>query len=90
MRIAEILSDLASLRACDASAALALVSARPHAPSELAAQFISTSASSIQEDVHLIRAQDLLLLHASVKVAHHGNIDSELMQAREDVNTALH
>ncbi|KAL1311676.1 hypothetical protein AAFC00_001780 [Neodothiora populina] len=82
MRIAEILSDLTSLRACDPAAALALLAARPssstsdgkYAPSldqraTTAAALGTFSDNETDADVDLARARDLLDLHKSVERA---------------------
>ncbi|KAF7567548.1 hypothetical protein PtrM4_141390 [Pyrenophora tritici-repentis] len=66
IQLAQILSDLNSLRACDPSAALALVSARPNTNTNTTAP----TPASTQEDTELERAKDLLKLHYEVKEAH--------------------
>jgi len=85
MRVAEMLSDLTTLRpeVCDQKAALALVTIRPE----------NTPASSINatlnNDPDLKRAQDLLELHSDVKLAHADGTDRELLSAREAVQRVL-
>lgn len=91
MKLAEVLSDLNTLRVCDHAAAIALVSARPIPPSANS----SSSTARVQgqrqdEDKDLQRAKDLLKLHNEVKVAHeHGRIDQGLVEARRMVREAL-
>ncbi|KAF2756648.1 hypothetical protein EJ05DRAFT_477753, partial [Pseudovirgaria hyperparasitica] len=92
MQIAEILSDLTSLRACDHAAAMALVSARP--PSESSGQVVSSgqdqTAAASEADPDIARARDLVELHRAVKVAHRqGTLEMELEQARESVRKAV-
>ncbi|KAF2132704.1 hypothetical protein P153DRAFT_262535, partial [Dothidotthia symphoricarpi CBS 119687] len=88
MQLAEILSDLVSLRVCDPTAALALVSARPPSPSA------STSASAApqnpstlaEDDADLTRAKDLVRLHYEVREAHRrGELARGLEEARRGV-----
>ncbi|KAF1840512.1 uncharacterized protein K460DRAFT_411095 [Cucurbitaria berberidis CBS 394.84] len=86
MRLAEMLSDLVSLRACDPSAALALVSARP----STSHQDANTTIPSEEEDVDLKRAKDLLKLHYEVKEAHkRGQLSNGLDEARRAVEKAV-
>ncbi|KAF2806722.1 uncharacterized protein BDZ99DRAFT_523296 [Mytilinidion resinicola] len=88
MQIAEILSDLTSLRVCDPAAALSLVSARPH-PSPSSLKPI-TSATKKEDDTDLKRAKDLVELHYAVKVAHgDGEPDQELVELRGSVRRAV-
>ncbi|KAF1353659.1 hypothetical protein BDV97DRAFT_396479 [Delphinella strobiligena] len=98
MRIAEILSDLTSLRVCDQDAALALLSARPTVSGSAQASAYTSAHSpshslivpdSVMRDVDLIRARDVLELHSGVKVANSSGLDRALRQAREDVEEAL-
>ncbi|KAF2234504.1 hypothetical protein EV356DRAFT_532813 [Viridothelium virens] len=87
MQIAEILSDLTSLRVCDPSAALALVTARPESTSSASATSAKTDTST---DTDLSRAKDIVRLHYSVKVALQENdLSRELLDAREKVRHAL-
>ncbi|KAF2459848.1 hypothetical protein BDY21DRAFT_369781 [Lineolata rhizophorae] len=97
MRVAEILSDLTSLRVCDPSAAFALVSARP-SPSRISAaekqpdfseqSELTTGAEDDDEDLR--RAKDLVELHYKVKVGHaDGRLDHELAEMRESVQKAV-
>ncbi|KAF2682632.1 hypothetical protein K458DRAFT_390554 [Lentithecium fluviatile CBS 122367] len=94
MKLAEILSDLVSLRVCDPTAAIALVSVRPNQP-------VSTSANSTEKsdrgdgegqeaDADLKRAKDLVELHYAVKEAHkRGELGRGLMEARRAVEAAV-
>jgi len=98
MRLAEILSDLVSLRVCDPAAALALVSARPAtkhdsgtasttAPNEEEGE---RTAGQHSDDADLVRAKELVRLHYQVKVAQQaGVLGRELDEARRDVERAL-
>ncbi|KAF2099627.1 hypothetical protein NA57DRAFT_75129 [Rhizodiscina lignyota] len=89
MRIAEILSDLTSLRVCDPSAALALVSARP-SPSATTADNAKPKGKNADDDAELARAKDLIDLHYSVKMQHsEGTVDEGLLEARYSVHNAL-
>ncbi|KAK4985132.1 hypothetical protein LTR66_008262 [Elasticomyces elasticus] len=91
MQIAEILSDLTSLRVCDPAAALALVSARSRPTTTTTTADAEQRAETGQEatDADLRRAKELLELHSSVKLAHRGGVDRELEEARERVRRAL-
>ncbi|EON64321.1 hypothetical protein W97_03552 [Coniosporium apollinis CBS 100218] len=91
MRTAEILSDLTSLRVCDPTAALALVSARPSTTtSTQASQTPEQPDALAEDDPDLARAKDLVELHYKVKVAHTGGaVDRGLMEAREAVRRAV-
>ncbi|KAL8829039.1 MAG: hypothetical protein Q9170_006341 [Blastenia crenularia] len=95
MQIAAILSDLTSLRVCDHSAALALVSIRAPA-SETAAtesskpdQSTNASSDDTDPDPDMQRATDLMELHYGVKMKHVQGEDRGLMQARRDVDAVL-
>ncbi|KAF4555781.1 Hypothetical protein D9617_2g057450 [Elsinoe fawcettii] len=84
MRVAELLSDLTSLRACDPQAALALVSARPAQAND-----VPTSGKPDDGDEDLKRARDLIELHSTVKTRHGSGVDDELLKARRDVDRVL-
>ncbi|PSK60132.1 hypothetical protein B9Z65_1030 [Elsinoe australis] len=86
MRVAELLSDLTSLRACDPQAALALVSARPK-PKDAIGEI--TSNATEKEDEDLKRARDLIELHSTVKTRHGNGVDDELLYARHEVRKVL-
>jgi hypothetical protein len=68
----------------DPKAALALVSARPGAT-----EGINGSTERNDEDPDLKRAQDLLALHSTVKLAHQDGVDKELSEARKAVKQVL-
>ncbi|PSN63360.1 hypothetical protein BS50DRAFT_637856 [Corynespora cassiicola Philippines] len=90
MQLAEILSDLVSLRVCDPAAALALVSARPTGPSTTADSKEKPTSSPEEDDADLQRAKDLLKLHYEVKEAHkRGELESGLQDARAAVEKAV-
>ncbi|KAG9626253.1 hypothetical protein KCU64_g18858, partial [Aureobasidium melanogenum] len=90
LKIADILSDLTSLRVGDPAAAMDLVMARP--PRDVAAlstQQLQKAQNTTDSDVDLARAQDLLDLHANVKLAHREGLEHALLQARQQVDMAL-
>lgn len=94
MKLAEVLSDLNTLRVCDRSTAMALVSARPTPPSQTNIPPTSDTQSQVRQeqdqDKDIQRAKDLLRLHYDVKVAHqHGKVDQGLLEARRMVKAAL-
>ncbi|KAF2498888.1 hypothetical protein BU16DRAFT_558927 [Lophium mytilinum] len=89
MQIAEILSDLTSLRVCDPAAALSLVSVgADSSPSRSKADPSATKKDD--DDTDLKRAKDLVELHYTVKMAHgDGEPDQELAQLRGSVRRAV-
>ncbi|KAI9792587.1 MAG: hypothetical protein M1816_002107 [Peltula sp. TS41687] len=95
MKVAEILSDLTSLRVCGPAEALALV--RASSSSANGAQDLSTSTSTAatgvdeQDDPELKKVYDLMRLHELVKKGYGAGKDSEseLMKARELVDGVL-
>ncbi|KAH7076500.1 hypothetical protein BKA63DRAFT_283867 [Paraphoma chrysanthemicola] len=94
--LAEILSDLVSLRVCDPAASLALVSARPDqaqppsSTSDPDAPQTSNSRPDEEDDVDLKRAKDLLKYHYGVKEAHRmGKLNRGLDEARSSVARAV-
>ncbi|PWY70345.1 hypothetical protein BO94DRAFT_539809 [Aspergillus sclerotioniger CBS 115572] len=99
MQVAEILSDLTSLRVCDHHDALALVTVNERIPlaadstqpSTIAA--IQASAGTNQdgyENEDLRRAKELVDLHYEIKARHAlGTVDEELSSAREEVARVL-
>lgn len=94
MQIAAILSDLTSLRVCDHSAALALVSTRAPASETLAKDSskqhgVSATDQKVESDPDMERAMDLMELHYGVKVKHVQREDNRLIQARKDVDAVL-
>ncbi|KAF2707786.1 hypothetical protein K504DRAFT_383403 [Pleomassaria siparia CBS 279.74] len=85
MKLAEILSDLVSLRICDPTAALSLVTVRTKPRTAAAA-----AAAAHDQDADLQRAKDLVDLHYSVKEAHRrGELGRGLVEARENVRRAV-
>ncbi|KAF2253449.1 hypothetical protein BU26DRAFT_418669 [Trematosphaeria pertusa] len=90
MHLAEILSDLVSLRVCDPAAALALVSARPDPTTSASSKAERDESREEQEDGDLKRAKDLVELHYAVKEAHkRGELGRGLMDARASVDRAV-
>lgn len=67
-----------------------LVLARPPSSvTDVVAQQLPRAQSASDSDVDLARAQDLLDLHANVKLAHRGGVDDALNHARQQVDLAL-
>ncbi|GME64675.1 uncharacterized protein LTHEOB_10802 [Neofusicoccum parvum] len=94
MQIAEVLSDLTSLRVCDPAAALALVSASAAAattaPTQTQEQGASADAAEGGGDEDLQRAKDLLALHAVFRKGGSGEgLVEELRGLRERVGRAM-
>ncbi|KAL6704727.1 hypothetical protein ACN47E_007648 [Coniothyrium glycines] len=92
MRLAEILSDLVSLRVCPPAAALALVSAhRPSPTSSATSTSPATPATNDDEnDTDLTRARELVKLHYEVKQAHgRGELSRGLEEARRSVDNVV-
>ncbi|MCJ1409195.1 hypothetical protein MMC19_003273 [Ptychographa xylographoides] len=101
MQIAEILSDLTSLRVCDYEAALALVTSyktlhptsQAQLPNQNPAFPTLTRQKSIQEeakdDPDLKRALDLVDLHYGVKEKHMQGADMGLKKARMEVQRVM-
>ncbi|KAL1974454.1 hypothetical protein VTN31DRAFT_4658 [Thermomyces dupontii] len=87
MQVAEILSDLTSLRACGQAEALALVNVNQPARVE--------TAQVTASEEKLTRARELVDLHYGVKLKHWNGpgaepkLDAELRFARENVNRVL-
>ncbi|EYE99220.1 uncharacterized protein EURHEDRAFT_408489 [Aspergillus ruber CBS 135680] len=95
MQVAEILSDITSLRVCDHADALTLVTVNerlpPRAPSQ-ETQFQSQSQAQSHRDSNedLRRAKELVNLHHELKTRHaNGTVDEELARARENVKKVL-
>ena len=61
----------------------------PSSVTNVATQQLQRAQSASDSDVDLVRAQDLLDLHANVKLAHRGGVDDALNHARQQVNLAL-
>ncbi|CAI7592174.1 unnamed protein product [Penicillium pancosmium] len=93
MKVAEILSDLTSLRVCDHHAALALVNAHrisldTSSPSQ--SDTTATDAITSKKNKDLQRAKELVELHYEVKARHvNGQVDADLQKARADVQQVL-
>ncbi|KAE8334272.1 hypothetical protein BDV24DRAFT_38343 [Aspergillus arachidicola] len=93
MQVAEILSDLTSLRVCDYNDALTLVTIHERAPAELSpadGSLVAASQQGEKANDDLRRAKELVDLHYEIKARHaDGIVDEELARAREDVNRVL-
>ncbi|KAI9374772.1 hypothetical protein BJX61DRAFT_540475 [Aspergillus egyptiacus] len=96
MKVAEILSDLTSLRACEYNDALNLVTVSERLqPSEIAVESAtkaSTPKSAEAEAAkdHLRLASELVELHYEMKAVHKdGRVDEQLRRGREQVNQVL-
>ncbi|KAL2008824.1 hypothetical protein VTN00DRAFT_7018 [Thermoascus crustaceus] len=96
MQVAEVLSDLTSLRACGHKEALVLVNV--HKQQEPGTAGVPQVEPTQEPDCgaqnpDLQRAKDLIDLHYGVKVKHvqdHGaTVDEDLRRSREDVNRVL-
>ncbi|KAI9045610.1 PWI domain-containing protein [Aspergillus affinis] len=93
MQVAEILSDLTSLRVCDHHDALALVTVNDRiSASRLPSENLPSGKSKDDDptdsaDDDLRRAKELVELHYEIKARHvDGRVDGELVQARERVD----
>ncbi|WEW60002.1 hypothetical protein PRK78_005484 [Emydomyces testavorans] len=89
MKVAEVLSDLTSLRACGHAEALALVNVHRTYDGSTPED---DSAQGTNPDLQ--RAKDLIELHKEVKLRHQqyqngGLVDKGLRQAREEVSRVL-
>ncbi|KAL4974933.1 hypothetical protein BDW66DRAFT_77753 [Aspergillus desertorum] len=84
MKVAEILSDLTSLRACDYNDALNLVTVNERiTPSETATQWVAAND-------HVRLASELVELQYEMKTTHKdGRVDDQLRRGREEVNRVL-
>ncbi|KAL4882799.1 hypothetical protein BJY04DRAFT_186072 [Aspergillus karnatakaensis] len=95
MKVAEVLSDLTSLRACEYNDALNLVTVNERLPpSDTIAQSAkeSTPAPAKSEAVNdnLRLASELVELHYEMKAIHKdGRVDEQLRRGREEVNRVL-
>ncbi|PWY92723.1 hypothetical protein BO70DRAFT_357861 [Aspergillus heteromorphus CBS 117.55] len=96
MQVAEILSDLTSLRVCDHHDALALVTVHeriPHPTEQPPLESIEMDSNLTldpQANEDLRRAKELVELHYEIKARHaQGTVDEELVRAREEVNRVL-
>ncbi|OOG00152.1 hypothetical protein ASPCADRAFT_204037 [Aspergillus carbonarius ITEM 5010] len=99
MQVAEVLSDLTSLRVCDHHDALALVTVNeriplsPDSPQRDTVATIQASAETNQngyKNDDLCRAKELVDLHYEIKARHVlGTVDEELSRARQEVARVL-
>ncbi|KAL2829719.1 hypothetical protein BDW59DRAFT_141873 [Aspergillus cavernicola] len=96
MKVAEILSDLTSLRACEYNDALNLVTVNERLPSSETVDTNATQESILkttQEGTtndHLRLASELVELHYEMKAVHKdGRVDDQLRRGREEVNRVL-
>ncbi|KAL5121245.1 hypothetical protein ACEQ8H_000713 [Pleosporales sp. CAS-2024a] len=88
LQLAQILSDLVSLRVCDPAAALALVSARPDAAGKETRG--NEDDDDDNDDVDVARAKELVKLHYGVKEKQkRGELSRGLEEARKEVERAL-
>ncbi|CBF83728.1 uncharacterized protein ANIA_10374 [Aspergillus nidulans FGSC A4] len=87
MKVAEILSDLTSLRACDYNDALNLVTVNERLmPTQTATQPVRADAAND----HLRIASELVELQYEMRTTHKdGRVDDQLRRAREEVNRVL-
>ncbi|KAJ9312555.1 hypothetical protein DTO271D3_7102 [Paecilomyces variotii] len=89
MQVAEILSDLTSLRACGHNEAMVLVTVHKNIDNAE-----SRAKPEENQNPDLQRAKDLIDLHYNVKMKHMrgqqpGTVDEGLRKARDDVSRVL-
>ncbi|KAJ5124391.1 uncharacterized protein N7515_008216 [Penicillium bovifimosum] len=92
MQVAEILSDINSLRVCGYNEAMALVNVHKTivGPESAESGGQLVDKSSAEDKADLRRAKELVELHYEVKARHaDGVVDEELNQARRDVGRVL-
>ncbi|CAI7574677.1 unnamed protein product [Penicillium glandicola] len=92
MQVAEILSDINSLRVCGHNEALALVNVHKNITASDSTETSSTLSdkSPADDNADLRRAKELVELHYEVKARHvDGTVDEQLSQARQDVRRVL-
>ncbi|RJE26792.1 hypothetical protein PHISCL_00817 [Aspergillus sclerotialis] len=93
MQVAEILSDLTSLRVCDHNDALALVTVNEKLASQQpdeAKDHLDPSPGTKTPNEDLRRAKELVDLHYEIKAKHaNGTVDDDLLQTRAKVNRVL-
>ncbi|CDM32230.1 hypothetical protein DTO006G1_2196 [Penicillium roqueforti] len=92
MQVAEILSDINSLRVCGHNEALALVDVHKNGTASGSTKSGSALAdqSPADDKADLRRAKELVELHYEVKARHaNGTVDEGLRQARQDVRRVL-
>ncbi|KAL5339226.1 hypothetical protein BJX70DRAFT_364731 [Aspergillus crustosus] len=96
MKVAEVLSDLASLRACDYNDALNLVTVNERLPpidrvnTQTSGDSASKPAQNKAVNDHLRLATELVELQYEMKAVHKdGRVDEQLRRGREEVNRVL-
>ncbi|KAJ5718266.1 hypothetical protein N7488_003912 [Penicillium malachiteum] len=93
MQVAEILSDVTSLRVCGHNEALALVNANQSNSGSISGENIvgaGSGSDELKKQEDLRRAKELVNLHYEVKSRHiNGEVDDGLQKAREDVAEVL-
>ncbi|ODM14428.1 hypothetical protein SI65_10163 [Aspergillus cristatus] len=90
MQVAEILSDLTSLRVCDHTDALTLVTVNERLPARTPSQEPQSQSQNRDSNQDLRRAKELVDLHHELKTRHaNGTVDEELARARENVQKVL-
>ncbi|KAI9773247.1 MAG: hypothetical protein M1835_006179 [Candelina submexicana] len=95
MQIAEVLSDLTSLRVCGHEEALALVnaskslSAAKDSDASITGKITKALPEDAEVDTDLRRANDIMELHHTVKVKHAHRLDDDIQQARSEVRELL-
>ncbi|PGH15638.1 hypothetical protein AJ79_02231 [Helicocarpus griseus UAMH5409] len=95
MKVAEVLSDLTSLRVCGHAEALALVNVHKNLPTseQQSTQSPSSSPNAESQSEDLRRAKDLVELHNDVTLKQlnraGGGLNEELRKARWDVERVL-
>ncbi|KAJ6024276.1 hypothetical protein N7540_005073 [Penicillium herquei] len=93
MQVAEILSDITSLRVCGHNEALALVTVNQATPGAISGDNgvgAGCGSDELKKKEDLRRAKELVNLHYEVKSRHaNGEVDDGLQKAREDVAAVL-
>ncbi|EAW09406.1 uncharacterized protein ACLA_036090 [Aspergillus clavatus NRRL 1] len=95
MQVAEIISDLTSLRVCDYHDALALVTVNERLSEAKLSSDERGKAAAIkqrqeQQNADLLKAKELVDLHYEMKAKHaQGTVDEELARARDAVARVL-
>ncbi|BCR91279.1 uncharacterized protein ACHE_70122S [Aspergillus chevalieri] len=90
MQVAEILSDLTSLRVCDHTDALTLVTVNERLPARTPSQEAQSQSQNRDSNQDLRRAKELVDLHRELKTRHaNGTVDEDLARARENVQKVL-
>ncbi|KZF25918.1 hypothetical protein L228DRAFT_264355 [Xylona heveae TC161] len=90
MQVAEILSDLTSLQVCGHDEASALVNAHKTLGNAKAEKIENqTQMLDPRDDPDLQRANDVMELHAAVKLKHSHGVDEALQRSRADVRRIL-